>query len=121
MPRRKLKIWSDSAHRREPVFTKDQVLTDVMIYRATDTIDSSIWFYRGLDDDPISTNRVTVPTGIIYFPREMLSFKPPRSVLERNFNLVRFTQATKGGHFAFWEQPGAMVDDVRQFFRPLRA
>jgi microsomal epoxide hydrolase len=117
----KLKVWSDSPDRREPVFTKDQVLTDVMIYLATDTIDSSIWFYRGLDDDPISTNRVTVPTGIIYFPREMLSFKPPRSVLERNFNLVRFTQATKGGHFAFWEQPGAMVDDVRQFFRPLRA
>jgi hypothetical protein len=47
VPRRKLKIWSDSAHRREPVFTKDQVLTDVMIYLATDTIDSSIWFYRG--------------------------------------------------------------------------
>jgi len=117
----KLKVWSDSPDRREPVFTKDQVLTDVMIYLATDTIDSSIWFYRGLDDDPISTNRVTVPTGIIYFPREMLSFKPPRSVLERNFNLVRFTQATKGGHFAFWEQPAAMTADVRQFFRPLRA
>jgi len=117
----KLKIWSDSPDRREPVFTMDQVLTDVMIYLVTDTIDSSIWFYRGLDDDPISTNRVTVPTGIIYFPREMLSFKPPRSVLERNFNLVRFTQATKGGHFAFWEQPAAMTADVRQFFRPLRA
>jgi hypothetical protein len=51
----------------------------------------------------------------------MLSFKPPRSVLERNFNLVRFTQATKGGHFAFWEQPAAMTADVRQFYRPLRA
>jgi pimeloyl-ACP methyl ester carboxylesterase len=51
----------------------------------------------------------------------MLDFKPPRSLLERNFNLVRFTQLTKGGHFAFWEQPGPMIDDVRQFFRPLRA
>ncbi len=99
----------------------DQVLTDVMIYLVTDTIGSSIWFYRGLDDDPIFTRRVSVPTGVIYSPREMLSFKPPRSVLERNFNLVRFTQLTKGGHFAFWEQPGPMIDDVRQFFRPLRA
>lgn len=51
----------------------------------------------------------------------LLSFKPPRSVLERNFNLVRFTQLTKGGHFAFWEQPAALVEDVRQFFRPRRA
>jgi len=117
----KLKIWSDSPDRREPVFTKDQVLTDVMIYLVTDSISSSIWFYRGLDDDPILKGKVSVPTGIIYLPREMLSFKPPKSVLERNFNLVRFTQLAKGGHFAFWEQPAAMVDDVRQFFRTLRA
>jgi pimeloyl-ACP methyl ester carboxylesterase len=116
----KLKIWSDSPDRREPVFTMDQVLTGVMIYLVTDTLDSSIWFYRGLNDDPISSKRVNVPTGIVYLPREMLSFKPPRSVLERNFNLLRFTQLPKGGHYAFWEQPGPMTEDVRQFFRPLR-
>lgn len=51
----------------------------------------------------------------------MLSFKPIKSLLERNFNLVRFTQLTKGGHFAFWEQPSPMVEDVREFFRTLRA
>jgi pimeloyl-ACP methyl ester carboxylesterase len=117
----KLKIWSDSPDRREPVFTKDQVLTNVMIYLVTDSIGSSIWLYRGFDDDPILKGRVSVPTGVVYLSREMLSFKPPRSVLERNFNLVHFTQLPKGGHFAFWEQPAAMTDDVRQFFRPLRA
>jgi pimeloyl-ACP methyl ester carboxylesterase len=117
----KLKLWSDSPDPREPVFTKDQVLTDVMIYLVTDTIGSSIWFYRGFDDDQISTSRVNIPTGIVYSPREARYFKPPKSVLERNFNLVRFTQLAKGGHFAFWEQPAAMTEDVRQFFRPLRA
>jgi len=117
----KLKIWSDSPDRRDPVFTMDQVLTDVMIYLVTDTIDSSLWFYRGVDDDPVTTQRVTVPTGVIYLPREMLTFKPPKSVLARHYNLVRFTQLAKGGHFAFWEQAAAMTDDVRQFFRPLRA
>jgi pimeloyl-ACP methyl ester carboxylesterase len=91
-----------------------------MIYLVTDTIGSSIWLYRGFDDDPILKGRVTVPTGVVYLPREMLSFKPTKSLLERNFNLVRFTQLTKGGHFAFWEQPSAMADEVRQFFRPLR-
>jgi pimeloyl-ACP methyl ester carboxylesterase len=115
----KLKLWSDSPDRREPVFTKDQVLTDVMIYLVTDTIGTSIWFYRGFDDDPILTGKVSVPTGVIY-TQEALYFKPPRSVVERNFNLVRFTQLNKGGHFAFWEQPRAMVEDVRQFFRTLR-
>jgi pimeloyl-ACP methyl ester carboxylesterase len=116
----KLKIWSDSPDRREPVFTMDQVLTDVMIYLVTDSISSSIWFYRGLDEDAISKGRVSVPTGVVYLPHEMVNFKPPRSVVERNFNLVRFTELAKGGHFAFWEQPAAMIDDVRQFFRTLR-
>jgi microsomal epoxide hydrolase len=116
----KLKFWSDSPDRREPVFTKDQVLTDVMVYLVTDTIGSSIWFYRGLDDDPLLTSKVTVPTAVVY-TREAQYFKPPRTLVERNFNLVRFTQLPKGGHFAFWEQPGPMVEDVRQFFRTLRA
>ena len=92
-----------------------------MIYLVTDTIGSSIWFYRGSDDDPILKGRVSVPTGVIYLSREMLTFKPHKSLLERDFNLVRFTQLTRGGHFAFWEQPAAMTEDVRQFFRPLRA
>jgi pimeloyl-ACP methyl ester carboxylesterase len=117
----KLKTWSDSPDIREPVFTKDQVLTDVMIYLVTEAIGTSIWFYRGIDDEPPLTSRVSVPTGVINSPQELLLFKPPKSVLERNFNLVRFTQLTKGGHFAFWEQPGAMVEDVREFFRTLRA
>ena len=57
--------------------------------------------------------RVNIPTGIVYSPREARYFKPPKSVLARNFNLVRFTQLAKGGHFAFWEQPAAMTEDVR--------
>jgi len=117
----KLKLWSDSKDRSEPVFTMDQVLTDVMIYLVTDSITSSIWWYRGFDDDPAAKGRVTVPIGVTYLPGEMLSFKPPRSILKRNFNLVYFAELKKGGHFAFWEQPAAMADEMRQFFRPLRA
>jgi len=117
----KLKLWSDSKDQRAPVFTMDQVLTDVMIYLVNDSISSSIWWYRGFDDDPVPKGRVIVPTGVAYLPGEMLSFKPPKSILERNFNLVHFTELTKGGHFAFWEQPTAMTADVREFFRPLRS
>ena len=117
----KLKTWSDSPDPREPVFTKDQVLTDVMLYLVTDAIGTSIWFYRGIDDELPLLSKVSVPTGVINSPHELLLFTPPKSVMERNFNVVRFTQLTKGGHFAFWEQPGPMVEDVRQFFRALRA
>jgi pimeloyl-ACP methyl ester carboxylesterase len=117
----KLKIWSDSPDPIEPIFTKDQVLTNVMIYLVTNTIGTAIWFYRGNADDAGSPRgKVTVPTGFTSSPHEMTLLNVPESAVARNFNLVRYTKLSRGGHFAFWEQPEAMVQDVRQFFRELR-
>jgi pimeloyl-ACP methyl ester carboxylesterase len=118
----KLKGWSDSGSGLEPIFTKDQVLTDVMLYLVTDTVDSSVWFYRGmLDDISNLVGKVTVPTGFASFPHEMPTLNPPQSVLARNFNLVHYTTMTRGGHFACWEQPELLVGDLRQFFGKLRS
>jgi pimeloyl-ACP methyl ester carboxylesterase len=117
----KLKIWSDSPDPVEPVFTKDQVLTNVMIYLVTNTIGTAVWFYRGnADDRGIVSGKITVPTGFASSPHEMPMLNPPESAVARNFNLVHYTKLPGGGHFAFWEQPEAMVADVRQFFRKLR-
>ncbi|HXC31341.1 MAG TPA: epoxide hydrolase [Verrucomicrobiae bacterium] len=117
----KLKLWSDSPDPREPVFTMDQVLTNIMIYLVTDTIGTSAWFYRGRVDEPSNlTGKVNVPTGFASFPRELPTLDPPRSVIERNFNLVHYTKMPHGGHFACWEQPQLLVTDLRNFFRPLR-
>jgi pimeloyl-ACP methyl ester carboxylesterase len=115
-----LKGWSDSESPFEPAFTKDQVLTNVMIYLVTDTIDTSVWMYRGREDDPDVVGAITIPTGYASLPREIVTLAPPRHVLERNYNLVHYNKLPHGGHFAFWEQPELMVADVRQFFRPLR-
>jgi epoxide hydrolase len=116
----KLKGWSDSPT-LEPVFTKDQVLTNVMIYLVTNTVGTAAWFYRGLSEDAgVVSGKVTVPTGFASSPREMTILNPPKSAVERGFNLVHYTKLPRGGHFAFWEQPEAMVADVRQFFRKLR-
>jgi pimeloyl-ACP methyl ester carboxylesterase len=118
----KLKIWSDSPDPLEPVFTKDQVLTNVMIYLATNTVGTAIWFYRGnAEDGGIRSGKITVPTGFASSPHEMTILDPPESAVARNFNLVHYTKLPRGGHFAFWEQPEAMVADVRQFFRKLRS
>jgi pimeloyl-ACP methyl ester carboxylesterase len=117
----KLKLWSDSPDALEPVFTKDQVLTNVMIYLVTDTIGTSVWYYRGRADEPSNlTGRVNVPTAFASFPRELPTLNPPQSVLARNFNLVHYTKMARGGHFACWEQPALLVEDLRQFFRKLR-
>jgi pimeloyl-ACP methyl ester carboxylesterase len=117
----KLKGWSDSANPFEPAFTKDQVLTNIMIYLMTNTMGTSTWMYRGTFDEPAVLGKVTIPTGNASLPRENVVGNPPRHVLERNYNIVHYTKMPRGGHFAFWEQPELMVADVRQFFRTLRS
>jgi microsomal epoxide hydrolase len=117
----KFKVWSDSGNDIESAFTKDQLLTNVMLYLVTDTIGSSVWFYRGsADDGPAAREKTAVPTGFAAFPKEMPALQPPRSMLERDFNLTQYTKMPRGGHFACLEQPQLFVDDVRAFFHKLR-
>src|SRR5215510_1503078 len=70
----KFKVWSDSGNDIESAFTKDQLLTNVMIYLATDTAATAVWFYRGaLDDRAIpAQGKLETPTGFASFPGEML-------------------------------------------------
>jgi len=59
-----------------------------------------------------------VPTAYAAFPKEIV--RPPRSWAERVYNIRRWTVMPSGGHFAALEEPEALVDDVRAFFRDLR-
>jgi hypothetical protein len=101
----KLKSWSDSPDPFEPAFTKDQVLTNVMIYLVTNTFGTAVWFYRGLNDDAVSGDgKIAVPTGFASSPHEMAMLNPPESVVARNF------------------QSGSLYqDDARRPFRLLGA
>jgi len=120
----KFKVWSDSGDNIESAFTKDQLLTNVMIYLVTETAATGVWIYRGSADDRsgvAATGKLTVPLGFASFPGEMPALNPPRSVLERNYSVMQYTKMPKGGHFAALEQPQLLVNDVRQFFRKLRA
>ena len=116
----KLKGWSDSNDPIEPAFSKDQALTNIMIYLVGNTIGTSFWMYRARYEDPDATGKVTVPSGKASLPHDNPGSNPPRNVVARSYNLVRYTQMAHGGHFAFWEQPGPMVVDVREFYRGLR-
>jgi pimeloyl-ACP methyl ester carboxylesterase len=111
----KMKGWSDAG------FTEDQVLTNVMIYLVTDTMGTGVWFYRGAGDERSQLRgKLMTPTGFAAFPKEMPYLAPPRSVLERGFNLVHYTKMAHGGHFACLEQPELLAADVREFFGKLR-
>lgn len=108
----KMKGWSDAG------FTQDQYLTNVMIYLVTDTADTAVWFYRGAGEEPTQLRgKLTTPMGFAAFPKEMRALAPPRSLIERSFNLVRYTPMPRGGHFACLEQPQLLAADIRDFFR----
>jgi microsomal epoxide hydrolase len=120
----KFKVWSDSGDDIERAFTKDQLLTNVMIYLVTETAATAVWIYRGDTDEPPIVppgGKLAVPVGFAAFPAEMTVLNPPRSLLERTYNLVHYTKMPRGGHFACLEQPQLFVEDVRQFFRKVRS
>jgi pimeloyl-ACP methyl ester carboxylesterase len=113
--------WSDCNGDVERRFSKDELLTNVMLYWVTGAIGSSFWPYyaRMRDGWPIPEGaRVEVPTAHAVFPREIL--RPPRAMAERDFNIRRWTSMTAGGHFAALEEPRALAEDIRAFFRELR-
>jgi pimeloyl-ACP methyl ester carboxylesterase len=115
----KFRAWSDCQGDIESVFTKDELLTNIMIYWVTQTINSStrLYYERAHQRETLS-GRVEVPTGVAVFPAEIPV--PPRSLAQRLYNIQRWTEMPAGGHFAALEQPQALVEDIRAFFRPLR-
>jgi pimeloyl-ACP methyl ester carboxylesterase len=114
----KFRTWSDCDGHPENVFTRDQLLTNVMLYWATRTITSSARLYREARLADLRNGapaRVEVPTGIARYPREVIRF--PRSWVERRYNVTHWVDMPRGGHFAAMEQPDLFADDVRTFFR----
>jgi microsomal epoxide hydrolase len=118
----KFRTWSDCDGNPENALTRDEMLTDIMLYWVTGAIGSSFWPYYARMHGPWPIpegSTVDVPTGYVEFPKEIL--RPPRSVAERMYtNIQRWTVMQKGGHFAALEQPEALAKEIREFFRPLR-
>jgi len=114
----KFHAWCDCDGNVESRFTKDELLTNITLYWATETGTSSTRIYY---ENRVATGnpaKVMVPTACALFPKEISV--PPRKWVEARYNLVRWTEMPRGGHFAALEQPELLVDDVRAFFRGLR-
>jgi len=127
----KWRVLSDSHGDLDSRFTKDEILTNVTIYWVTQTSGSAGRRYRegrlsstgrglnvGKPAPSDDTRRVEVPTACALFPRE--ATLPPRQWMEARYNLKRWTEMPRGGHFPLLEEPELYVDDVRAFFRELR-
>lgn len=117
----KFHAWSDCGGDLEQAISLDDVLSIISIYWFTETIGSSFRMYAESRVRPMhfeKEQRITPPVGIAQFPGELPM--PPRSWVERCYNVQRWTMMTKGGHFAALERPTELAAEIRAFFRPMR-
>ncbi len=116
----KFRVWSDCGGDIEQRFTKDELLTTVTLYWVTQTINSSIRHYYESQHAPAPmgcTGLVAVPTAVT---TGMIEPEPPREWAARRYNVRRFVDRPRGGHFLAMEEPEWLAEDLRSFFRDLR-
>ncbi len=117
--------WSDiEGDDIESAHDRDRLLANIMVYIVTRTFNTASWIYYGRREEggrflAHDGARVEVPTACALFPAEFLAW-PPRSYVERVYNVQRWTEMPRGGHFAALEAPDLLIDDVRDFARSLR-
>ena len=114
--------WSDLSQRPfETVHPHDRLITNIMLYVMTGSFATGAWYYRGLLEEGgvalKAGERCETPTAFANFPGEALYAAPPRSWADRAYNIVRWTDMPRGGHFAAMEEPDLFVDDVRAWAR----
>jgi pimeloyl-ACP methyl ester carboxylesterase len=118
----KFRAWSDCDGNVKRSFSKDELLTNIMIYWATQTINSSFGYYRDMNTPKLQPGQhIEVPTAFARFPKDIPGIDPPRELAERHLRIERWTQMPRGGHFAALEEPELLAEDLRAFFRPFRA
>ncbi len=114
----KYRAWTDCNGDPRNALTTEEMLGNISLYWFTNCIGASFWpYYARLHGKWPIDGRITVPTGYCEFPREIL--RPPRAAAERVFDIRRWTVMPRGGHFAALEQPQALAQEIREFFRDL--
>ena len=99
--------------------TRDDIVDNITLYWLTNTGVSSARLYWEFKGAFFAPKNVTVPVAASAFPDEL--YQAPRSWVERAYpNLIYYAKHDKGGHFAAWEQPQYIIDDLRAAFKSLR-
>ena len=99
--------------------SRDDVLDNITLYWLTNTAISSARLYWENKQPFFAPKQVAIPVAVSVFPDEICP--APRSWVEKAYpKLVLYNRHPKGEHFAAWEQPQAITDDLRAGFRSLR-
>jgi pimeloyl-ACP methyl ester carboxylesterase len=103
--------------------TRDDILDNITLTWLTNTgVSSGRLYWEGLQfngNDFLGVKGVKVPVAVSVFPEEL--YEAPRSWAEKAFpKMIYYKKQNKGGHFAAWEQPELLVEDIREGFKSLR-
>ena len=121
----KMYSWSDLKDNNiESVYSKDTLLANIMVYVVTKTFNTATWIYYGRREEggrffPKDFKKIEIPTAAAIFPAEMSEW-PPKSYVDRMFNITQWTEMPRGGHFAALEEPDLLVNDLVKFSRSVR-
>ncbi|MBC7733260.1 MAG: epoxide hydrolase [Bacteriovorax sp.] len=116
----KFQAWTDCDGHPENIFSRDELLDNLMVYWVTASAASSARLYwESFGKGRRALHRVDIPTGVAVFPKEIVT--PVRRWMEAQYTDIRhWTEMPRGGHFAAFEQPGLFVEELRTYFRTLR-
>jgi pimeloyl-ACP methyl ester carboxylesterase len=100
--------------------TRDDVLDNATLFWLTNTtISASRLYWEGFAKTDLGPKNVTIPVALSVFPDEV--YHTPRTWAEQAYpNLIHYNQLDKGGHFAAWEQPKLLVEEMRAGLKSLR-
>ena len=100
--------------------TRDDVLDNATLFWLTNTtVSAARLYWEGFAKTDLGPKNVTIPVALSLFPDEV--YHTPRTWAQRAYpNLIHYNQLDKGGHFAAWEQPKLLVDEMRAGLKSLR-
>lgn len=116
--------WSDAGAGADlfAAFPMQMLLDNLSLYWSTQTIASSMRYYyeaRHFRRPPAPGERVTVPTAVCMWPRDLVV--GPRDWAGRFYNVSQYAVQAHGGHFPAWERPQEYAQDLWKFRRGLEA
>ena len=98
--------------------SKDELLTNLMVYWVTGTAPASVRMYYDFVREPLKAGRVERPVGMLMSTKDL--FPPaPREFGERLLNVQHWVETDVGGHFLEWEEPELVARDMQTFFGAL--
>jgi pimeloyl-ACP methyl ester carboxylesterase len=112
----KFNSWSDNNGNIENCFSKDELLINLSIYWFTQTAGSAARIYYETVHQRATekTIKIDTPTYFAIFPKDCIQI--PEAFGKRMFNIKRWKNMPKGGHFPALETPDLLAKDIRDVF-----